>query len=71
MISYLAKMSATLSKNVESQNPGSLADRVERAVAEWIFTGELTAGQRLTEQEVAERLDVSRAMQGPENQNGS
>jgi DNA-binding GntR family transcriptional regulator len=53
-------MSAALSKNVESQNPGSLAGRVERAVAQWIFTGELTAGQKLTEQEVAERLDVSR-----------
>src|ERR1700722_13200784 len=60
MIFYLAKMSGTLSKNVESQNPGSLAGRVERAVAEWIFRGELTAGQKLTEQEVAERLDVSR-----------
>ena len=53
-------MSATLSQNVASQNPGSLAGRVERAVAEWIFRGELTAGQKLTEQEVAERLDVSR-----------
>src|SRR6202790_786516 len=53
-------MIATLSENVESQNPGSLAGRVERAVAEWIFRGELTAGQKLTEQEVAERLDVSR-----------
>jgi DNA-binding GntR family transcriptional regulator len=53
-------MSAALSRNVESQNPGSLAGRVERAVAQWIFTGELTAGQKLTEQEVAERLDVSR-----------
>ncbi len=53
-------MSAALFKNVESQNPGSLAGRVERAVAQWIFTGELTAGQKLTEQEVAERLDVSR-----------
>src|ERR1700722_12409438 len=60
MIFYLAKMSGTLSKNVESQNPGSLAGRVERAVAEWIFRGELTAGQKLTEQEVAERLGVSR-----------
>ena len=54
------KMSAILSKNIESQNPGSLAGRVERAVAEWIFRGELTAGQKLTEQEVAQRLDVSR-----------
>src|ERR1700726_3560515 len=53
-------MSAALAKNVESQNPGSLASRVERAVAQWIFRGELTAGQKLTEQEVAERLAVSR-----------
>jgi DNA-binding GntR family transcriptional regulator len=53
-------MSATLSQNVESQNHGSLAGRVERAVAQWIFRGELTAGQKLTEQEVAERLGVSR-----------
>jgi DNA-binding GntR family transcriptional regulator len=59
MIWYLPKMSATFSKNLESQN-GSLPGRVERAVAEWIFRGELTAGQKLTEQEVAERLDVSR-----------
>ena len=53
-------MSATLSQNVESQKHGSLAGRVERAVAQWIFRGELTAGQKLTEQEVAERLGVSR-----------
>src|SRR5208337_3178650 len=53
-------MIATLSKNVESRNPGSLAGRVEHAVAQWIFRGELTAGQKLTEQEVAERLGVSR-----------
>src|ERR1700686_1278763 len=53
-------MIATLSKNVESQNHGSLGGLVERAVAQWIFRGELTAGQKLTEQEVAERLDVSR-----------
>ena len=33
---------------------------VERAVARWIFDGELTAGQRLTEQELALRLGVSR-----------
>ena len=38
----------------------SLPARVERAVAEWIFNGELTAGQKLTEQEIAERLGVSR-----------
>jgi len=53
-------MTATLSKNVESQNAGSLAVRVERAVAQWIFKGELSAGQKLTEQEVVERLGVSR-----------
>src|ERR1700674_4902569 len=53
-------MIATLSKNVESQNHGSLGGRVECAVAQWIFRGELTAGQKLTEQEVAERLGVSR-----------
>jgi DNA-binding GntR family transcriptional regulator len=53
-------MSATFSQNVQSQNHGSLAGRVERAVAQWIFRGELTAGQKLTEQEVAERLGVSR-----------
>ena len=53
-------MSATLFQNVESQNHGSLAGRVEHAVAQWIFRGELTAGQKLTEQEVAERLGVSR-----------
>src|ERR1700726_2398986 len=53
-------MSVTLSKNVESQNHGSLGGLVECAVAQWIFRGELTAGQKLTEQEVAERLGVSR-----------
>jgi DNA-binding GntR family transcriptional regulator len=53
-------MTAALSKNVESQNTGSLAVRVERAVAQWIFKGELSAGQKLTEQEVVERLGVSR-----------
>src|ERR1700746_2379926 len=53
-------MSAILSQNVESRNHGSLAGRVERAVAQWIFRGELTAGQKLTEQEIAERLGVSR-----------
>jgi hypothetical protein len=60
VISRPLKMSAALSKNLQSQNPGSLAGRVERAVAQWIFRGELTAGQKLTEQEVAERLVVSR-----------
>jgi DNA-binding GntR family transcriptional regulator len=53
-------MTAALPKNVESQNAGSLAVRVERAVAQWIFKGELSAGQKLTEQEVVERLGVSR-----------
>jgi len=53
-------MTAALSKYVESQNTGSLAVRVERAVAQWIFKGELSAGQKLTEQEVVERLGVSR-----------
>jgi DNA-binding GntR family transcriptional regulator len=53
-------MNAALSKKVEPQNAGSLAVRVERAVAQWIFKGELSAGQKLTEQEVVERLGVSR-----------
>ena len=60
VIRSLAKMSVALPKNTESEIPGSLADRVERAVAQWIRTGELSAGQKLTEQEVAERLGVSR-----------
>src|ERR1700745_1969845 len=33
---------------------------VERAIAQWILTGELSAGQKLTEQEIAARLGVSR-----------
>jgi DNA-binding GntR family transcriptional regulator len=53
-------MTATVSNKVESQNSDSLAGRVERAVAQWIFRGELTAGEKLTEQDVAERLGVSR-----------
>jgi len=53
-------MTAAFSRNVESRNAGSLAVRVERAVAQWIFKGELSAGQKLTEQEVVERLGVSR-----------
>src|ERR1700730_5486127 len=53
-------MTAKVSKKVESQNSDSLAGRVERAVAQWIFNGELTAGEKLTEQDVAERLGVSR-----------
>src|SRR6478609_308149 len=44
----------------EPRNPRSRALDVERAVAQWIFKGELTAGQKLTEQEVAMRLGVSR-----------
>jgi DNA-binding GntR family transcriptional regulator len=44
----------------KARNRDSLPARVQRAVAEWIFNGELTAGQKLTEQEVAERLGVSR-----------
>ena len=53
-------MIAAPSQNVASHNPDSLVGRVERAVAQWISGGELTAGQKLTEQEVAERLDASR-----------
>ena len=53
-------MTAILSNKVESQNSDSLAGRVERAVAGWIFRGELIAGEKLTEQDVAERLGVSR-----------
>ncbi len=45
---------------IEADDPESLAAAVERALAQWIFDGELTAGQRLTEQEVALRLGVSR-----------
>ena len=52
-------MTAAVSNKVESQNSDSLAGRVERAVAQWIFRGELTAGEKLTEQDVAERLGVS------------
>jgi DNA-binding GntR family transcriptional regulator len=44
----------------KARNRDSLPARVERAVAEWIFSGELSAGQKLTEQEIAERLGVSR-----------
>jgi len=53
-------MSVALPKNNESQSPHSRAVDVEQAVAQWIFKGELTAGQKLTEQEVALRLGVSR-----------
>jgi hypothetical protein len=44
MISCLAKMSPAFPKNSESQKPGSLAVRVERAVAQWICKGELSEG---------------------------
>ena len=53
-------MSVALLKNNKSQIPSSRAVDVQRTVAQWIFQGELTAGQKLTEQEVAERLGVSR-----------
>src|SRR6202790_1512576 len=53
-------MSVAFPKNTKSQIPCSRAVDVERTVAQWIFQGELTAGQKLTEQEVAERLGVSR-----------
>jgi DNA-binding GntR family transcriptional regulator len=45
---------------MDAEDPRSLAVAVERAVARWIFDGELTAGQRLTEKELALRLGVSR-----------
>jgi DNA-binding GntR family transcriptional regulator len=54
------KMSVALPPNSESQTSRSRAVDVERAVAQWIFRGELTAGEKLTEQEVALRLGVSR-----------
>jgi DNA-binding GntR family transcriptional regulator len=54
-------MNAPPPKAAEPLNLGSsLAVRVERAVEEWIFQGELTPGEKLTEQAVAERLGVSR-----------
>src|ERR1700676_2041157 len=53
-------MSVGLPPNSESQTSRSRAVDVERAVAQWIFRGELTAGEKLTEQEVALRLGVSR-----------
>jgi DNA-binding GntR family transcriptional regulator len=53
-------MSVALPRTDESPNPRSRAVDVERAVAQWIFKGELTAGQKLIEQEVALRLGVSR-----------
>src|SRR3981081_4836611 len=60
MVSCLVKMSVARPQNRESQTTRSRAVDVERAVAQWIFKGELTAGQKLTEQEVALRLGVSR-----------
>ena len=53
-------MAGSHSTNVESQSTASLPAAVERAVSQWIFKGELTAGQKITEQEVALRLGVSR-----------
>jgi DNA-binding GntR family transcriptional regulator len=53
-------MNIALSQNLQSQSPHSRAVDVERAVAQWILKGELSAGQKLTEQEVALRLGVSR-----------
>jgi DNA-binding GntR family transcriptional regulator len=60
MFSSFVNMSVNLSQNRPFQGPRSRALDVEHAVAQWIFRGELTAGQKLTEQEVALRLDVSR-----------
>ena len=57
---FFLEMTATSPQNRESQTPRSRAVDVERTVAQWIFEGELTAGQKLTEQEVALRLGVSR-----------
>ena len=55
------EMNPTPSKPLRAfQNPRPRAVDVERAVAQWILTGELSAGQKLTEQEVAARLGVSR-----------
>jgi DNA-binding GntR family transcriptional regulator len=54
-------MNPTPSKPLSAfQNPRPRAVDVERAVTQWILTGELSAGQKLTEQEVAECLGVSR-----------
>jgi DNA-binding GntR family transcriptional regulator len=53
-------MNPTLSKPFESQTARPRAVDVERTVAQWILKGELSAGQKLTEQEVAERVGVSR-----------
>ena len=53
-------MSISLSQDLQSQSPHSRAVDVERAVAQWILKGELSAGEKLTEQDVALRLGVSR-----------
>src|SRR5260370_17268560 len=53
-------MSVALPTKDESQTPRSRGGGVERGVGEWIFKGELSVGQKLTEQEVALRLGVSR-----------
>src|SRR3979490_3371652 len=45
---------------VDSQVGSARALRVDRTVAELILKGELDAGQKLTEQEMALRLGVSR-----------
>jgi len=50
----------SLPQNLQSQSPHSRAVDVERAVAQWILKGELSAGEKLSEQEVALRLGVSR-----------
>src|ERR1700730_13745398 len=55
------KMSVALPPNSESQTSRSRAVDVERVVAQWILKGELSAGEKLTEQEVALRLGVSRS----------
>jgi DNA-binding GntR family transcriptional regulator len=54
-------MSISLSQDLQFQSPHSRAVDVERVVAQWILKGELSAGEKLTEQEVALRLGVSRS----------
>jgi DNA-binding GntR family transcriptional regulator len=53
-------MNPVPSRTQLSEKAAPLSVRVEQAIAEWIFKGELTAGQKLTEFEIAERLGVSR-----------
>ena len=48
------------STKIQPLSAASLPAAVEHAVSQWIFKGKLTAGQKLTEQEVALRLGVSR-----------